>query len=40
MGQHEENEKYFESRRGHDKEIDSDELFNMLVEKFPPSRRG
>ncbi len=40
MRQHEENEQHFECRRGDDKEVDSDEILQVLVEKCPPSCRG
>jgi len=40
MGQHDEIEPYSECRRGHDKEVDCDEVFYVLVEKCPPSRKG
>jgi len=33
MGQHEENGPHFECRRGHDKKVDRDKLFQVLVEK-------
>ncbi len=40
MRQHDEHEQHFECRRGHDKEVDSDELVQVLIEKCPPSRGG
>ena len=38
MCQHEEHEQHLECRRWHDEEVDSDKLFQVLIEKRPPSR--
>ena len=38
--QDDENEQYFECRRWHDKEVDSDEVFQMQIEKRSPGSRG
>jgi len=40
MGQDDENELYFECFRWHDKEVDSYEVFQVQIEKCPPSSRG
>ena len=40
MRQDDENEQYFECRRWHDKRLDSDEVFQVQIEKCPPSSRG
>ena len=39
MRQDNENEQYFECGRWHDKEVDSDEVFPVQIEKRPPSNR-
>ncbi len=38
--QDDENEQYFECRRWHDKEVDCDKVFQVQIEKRPPSSRG
>jgi hypothetical protein len=35
-----ENEQYFKCRRWHDKEVDSDKVFQVQIEKRSPSSRG
>ena len=40
MCQYEEHEQYLECRRWHDEEVDSDKLFQVLIEKRPPSGGG
>ncbi len=39
MRQDDENEQYFECGCWHDKEVDSDEVFQVQIEKRPPSNR-
>ena len=38
--QYDEYEQYFECRRRHDKEVDSDKVFQLQIEKRSPSSRG
>ncbi len=38
--QDDENEQHFEFRRWHDKEVDSDHIFQVQIEKCSPSGRG
>ena len=40
MRQYDEHKKHFEGHRWHDKEVDSSDIFRMLIEKCPLVRKN